>query len=94
MSQAALSLAVVSLLLALWPLLPHTQVLGLLAAGLGVGPALLAVFLALRGRGRAWRSAEPLRFHTVALGLSVMATVFTGFWLLAILGFYLSPTSR
>jgi hypothetical protein len=85
----ALLLAVLGLLLGLWPLWPNGHALGIVAAALGLLPALVALFLALNGRSRALREERPLRLPTAALGLSVAAMMSCGFWLLALLFFLL-----
>jgi hypothetical protein len=89
MSQAALLLAVLGLSLGLWPLHPHGSAMGLFAAALGIVPALCALAMALSERSRALREQRPLGLPTAALGLSVAATLYCGFWLLAVLGLYL-----
>ncbi len=85
MEHAALFLAVLGLLLGLWPLHPRSHALGLLAAVAGILPAVSALLLALKNRSRALREQRRLELPTATLGLAVAATLTCSAWLLAVL---------
>jgi hypothetical protein len=89
LSQAALLLAGMALLLGLSPLVPRAGTLGLFGAALGLLPALCALGLSLASRARALRENQPLLLHTASLSASVLSSVLCGFWALSVAYFML-----
>jgi amino acid transporter len=84
LGTTGLILALLGLLLGLWPLWPHSPALSVIAAGMGVLPMLAALLLALAARSRALRDRLPLRLPTLALVLAVAATLLCTSWLVAL----------
>jgi hypothetical protein len=80
----ALILALLGLLLGLWPLWPHSSALSVVAAAMAVLPMLAALLLGLGARSRALRDQQPLRIATAAVGLAVAATMLCSLWLVAL----------
>lgn len=94
MVLSAFLLSLIGLVLELLPLLPSVSVIGVIAAALGVLPAVSGLLLALANRSEALRKGQRLGSATATLVLSVAATLLCGMWLLALVVVFRSPRGR